>query len=167
MNIFLQFANNNGRKVGRYMKVRDCMNTNLVYAEPQCTVWDIAKLMNEKHVGSVVICNPKKELSGITTDRDIVLRGIACEKNMQTTPISEIMTTKVITATPEDDVTNVMQKMAENQIRRLPVIENGKIVGMVTLKDLANTEDVTGTKVGETFEEICGCGCEKHQKNAE
>ena len=59
------------------MKVRDCMNTNLVYAEPQCTVWDIAKLMNEKHVGSVVICNPQKELSGITTDRDIVLRGIA------------------------------------------------------------------------------------------
>ena len=149
------------------MKVKEFMNKNLIYAEPQCTVCDIAKMMSEKHVGTVIICNPEKELSGITTDRDIVLRGIACGKNMNTTPISEIMTTKVATVTPEDDVTVVMQKMEESQVRRLPVVENGKIVGMISLKDLADTENITDTKMGKTFEKICGCGCEQEQKNAE
>jgi len=149
------------------MKVKEFMNKNLIFAEPHNTICDIAKLMNEKHVGSVVICNNEKQLSGITTDRDIVLRAIACGKNINTTPISEIMTTNVVTATPEDQVTDAMQTMTEYQIRRLPVVENGKIVGIISLKDLADSEEVTDTKVGKTFEQICGCGCEQAQKNAE
>lgn len=149
------------------MKVKDFMNTNIVWAEAKCTASEVAKKMADSHIGTVVICNNDKVLTGIITDRDIVLRVAANDKDLKTTIASDIMTTNLITAKPEDDAYTLMKSMTESQIRRVPVIDNNKVVGIVTLSDLAKNQEVSSEDMGATVEHICGCGCHGHNKNAE
>lgn len=149
------------------MKVKECMCTNVYCATPETTINNIARIMNEKHVGCVPVCDNTKGLCGIVTDRDIVLRTIACDKNVNTTPASEVMTTKVWTCTEDEEITNAQNTMANNQIRRLPVCNtNNQVVGMITLGNLAQNWNEIGTKeVSNTIENICKCG--NQTKNAE
>lgn len=148
------------------MKVKDCMCTNVYCATPDTSVVNIAKIMNDKHVGCVPVCN-NKNLCGIITDRDIILRTIACNKDVNTTHASEIMTTKVCTCMKEDELENAQTKMETNQIRRLPVCDtNNNVIGMITLGNLAqNKESIGSNKVGTTIGNICKCG--NQTKNAE
>lgn len=147
------------------MKVKEFMTSNIVWAEPNCTVNEVAKLMAEQHIGTVILCEQDKTLSGIVTDRDIVLRVAANDKDLKTTPASDIMTTGLITAMPDDDAYVLMKSMTENQIRRVPVVQDNKVVGIVALSDLAKTETVTSEDMGATVEHICGCN--GNHKNAE
>ncbi len=149
------------------MKVKDCMCNDVCCANPATTVNEIAKMMCDNHIGCVPVCDENNCICGIVTDRDIILRTLACNKNSNTTQASEIMSCNVCTCKQEDEVSNAQSKMANNQIRRLPVCDNNNhVVGILTLGNLAQNEDEIGKKqVSTTIEDIYKC--KGQQKNAE
>lgn len=147
------------------MKVKECMSLDVCYCSPTDTVSDVAKKMCENHIGCIPVCNQNKNVVGLITDRDIILRSIACDKDAKQTPISDIMTTSVCCCSTDTDVSEATKLMSDLQIRRLPVIENDKVVGMLTIGDLASDKKVSAKEVSDTVEHICGCGC--NAKNAE
>ena len=147
------------------MKVRECMCNKVECVKPDSTVCDVAKLMLNKHIGCVPVCNASKNIVGLVTDRDIILRTLACEKDIKQTPVSEVMTTNVYKTTPEADTTDVSKIMCDCQVRRVPVVENEQLIGIITLGDLANNQHVSPEEVTITVEGICKCG--DNAQNAE
>lgn len=137
------------------MKVQDCMCKKVICVQPETTVKDVAKLMETNHIGSIPVCKNDGKIVGIITDRDIILRSIACDKDVKHTPISEIMTTKVIRTSPDTDTTAVAEIMANNQVRRLPVVIDEKVVGIVTLGNLAQYHCVSNECLCNTLESVC------------
>lgn len=149
------------------MKVKDCMCSNVCFVKPETKILEVAQLMEQNHIGSVPICNNNNQICGIVTDRDILLRCVACDKDAKQTPISEIMTCNVCTCNENDNMTNAEIKMSKNQIRRLPVCDaNNKVVGMLTLGDLAQNDiEIGKQEVSATIRNICNCNGQK--QNAE
>ncbi len=145
------------------MRVKDCMCENVIWATKDNTVCEVAKLMNENHIGSIPVCDENQNIIGIVTDRDIILRSIACEKDIKQTKVSDIMTTDVIRTSKDTDAAWVADIMSKNQIRRIPVVENEKLVGIVSLGDLARNKDFPNSQVAECVCNICNCS----NKNAE
>ena len=147
------------------MKVKECMCTDVACVKPETTICDVAKLMLNKHVGCIPVCDNNKNVVGLVTDRDLTLRSLACEKDIKQTPVSEIMTTKVFNVSPDAEVSEAEKIMCDCQIRRVPVVENDILVGIITVGDLANNQNVTHNEVSNTVEGICKCG--ENSKNAE
>ena len=147
------------------MKVKECMCSQGECVKPEATVCDVAKLMLNKHIGCVPVCNANKNVVGLVTDRDLILRTLACEKDIKQTPVSEVMTTNVYKTTPEADTTDVSKIMCDCQVRRVPVVENEQLIGIITLGDLANNHNVSPEEVTITVEGICKCG--DNAQNAE
>lgn len=138
------------------MKVKECMCNKVFSCSPSTTVYDAAKMMQTNHVGCIPVCDQEDCMVGMITDRDIVLRCIASDKDVKQTPLSEVMTTDVCTCSPEDDMTNAQNKMAKEQIRRLPVIEDGKVIGMLTIGDIAKNDiEIGQEEVSDTINNIC------------
>lgn len=139
------------------MKVKDCMCEDVCTIKPESTLREVAKMMSEKHIGCMPVCDNNNCVCGIITDRDLVLRGIACNKDINNTKVSDIMTCNVCSCSETDDITNAETKMGQKQIRRLPVCdENNKIVGILTIGDLANKK-VNKEELSTTLEDICNC----------
>lgn len=134
------------------MKVRDKMTKTVAYTKPSATVVEVAQLMQKHNVGSIPVMD-QNGVVGIVTDRDIVVRNVAHGKNPQNTPISDVMTSQVTTVTPDMDVSTVTDMMAEQQIRRLPVVENNKLVGMLAIGDMASDARFD-TEASEALTEI-------------
>ncbi|HEX2924964.1 MAG TPA: CBS domain-containing protein [Ruminiclostridium sp.] len=134
------------------MKVKDIMTTNVAYVEPNFTISDTAKLMQQHNVGSIPVCD-KGSVVGMVTDRDIVVRNIAVGKNPQQTPVSDIMTTKITSVSPDMEMSQVTRMMANSQIRRVPVVDHNNLVGIVALGDVA-TDAKFDTEVAETLTRI-------------
>lgn len=146
------------------MKVKDCMCHEIAYLTPESTVEDCAKLMCNKHIGCIPICDNNKTVVGLVTDRDIILRSIACNKDIKTTPVSDIMTCNVCYCTQDEEINEAEKKMSNEQIRRLPVVdENNKIIGIITLGDLCKNQNINTDEVSKTLENICNY----NNKNAE
>lgn len=118
------------------MKVKDIMTRNVAYVKPDATVFDAASLMQQYNVGSVPVCD-QNGIVGIVTDRDIVVRNISKGSDPKSTPVSSIMTTNVTTVSPDTDVGTLGAIMSEKQVRRVPVVDNNNLVGIVALGDLA------------------------------
>ncbi|SDJ74778.1 CBS domain-containing protein [Sediminibacillus albus] len=133
-------------------KLRDVMTTNLSVCSADDTMTEAAKIMTEHNVGAVPVCGANKELLGMVTDRDLVVRGLAKEKSASS-KISETMSGTLYSVEPEASVQEASSLMAEKQIRRLPVVENGKLVGIVSLGDLA-LEEKSNLAAGHALEEI-------------
>jgi len=146
------------------MKVKECMCENVEYVNPSSTVVDVAKLMGQKHIGCVPVCDNNK-LVGLVTDRDLILRSIACDKDIKQTPVSEVMTTKVFNVAPDAEVSEAEKIMCECQVRRVPVVENDVLVGIITVGDLANNQNISSKEISDTVEQICRCN--ENPKNAE
>ncbi len=134
------------------MKVKDIMTTNVTYVEPNASILDTAKLMQQHNVGSIPVCD-KGSVVGMVTDRDIVVRNIAIGKNPQQTPVSDIMTTGVTSVSPDMEMSQVTKMMANSQIRRVPVVDQNNLVGIVALGDVA-TDAKFDTEVADTLTEI-------------
>lgn len=145
------------------MKVKECMCSNVCYCTLDTKISDVARMMNDNHVGCIPVCNSDNCVVGILTDRDIILRSVACGKDVYNTNVSEIMTCNTTCCDCEDDIGSVTKTMGETGIRRIPVTENGKLVGMLTIGDFAKHSNVSNECVGSTFENICNC----NNKNAE
>jgi CBS domain-containing protein len=120
-------------------KIRDVMSTNLVTLDMDQTVIGASKAMRDNNVGDVIVVEGD-QLLGILTDRDIVVRGLA-EGKSPNDPASAIATTELTTLSPDDDAVEAVERMRREAIRRVPVVEDGRPVGIVSLGDLAQSRD--------------------------
>jgi CBS domain-containing protein len=117
--------------------LRDIMTANVITIKETQTVQEAAALMSQNNIGAIPVVSNSGQMAGIITDRDITLRTTAQGENPQT-PVSEVMTAQtIVQGSPDMDVHQAANLMAQQQIRRLPVVENGQVVGMVALGDLA------------------------------
>ena len=123
-----------GRTLGQM-----CGNRDLWGVGPESTVADAARLMRDHRVGAVLISEDGR-LSGILSERDVTYRAVAAGLDPNTMAVSEVMTRNVITAGPETRAVNGLQQMAEHQIRHLPVIDGGRVIGIVSLRDFLAEE---------------------------
>lgn len=134
------------------MILRDIMTSQVEFVSPEATAYEAAKKMQGKDVGAIPVCQGDKAL-GIVTDRDIALRVVAEGKDAKTTKCQDIMTKKIISGTLEMDVHDAAQLMADEQIRRLPVIEQGRLVGIVAIGDLA-VKPIYVNEAGDALSDI-------------
>ena len=118
------------------MKVRDIMTQDVGTATLDSTVEDVASMMKEEDAGSIPVVDGG-ELAGIVTDRDIVIRCIAEGKDPSDTTVEEILTEELHTIEPEAEVEDAARVMSERQIRRLPVVDGGELIGVISLGDIA------------------------------
>lgn len=132
-------------------KVRDIMSKKVVSVMPSTTVQDAAKMMQQHNIGSVPVVSGG-EVKGILTDRDIILRCVASGKDPAQIKSEDIMTSNVVCLTPDQSVHDVVDMMATEQVRRLPVIEGGVIQGMVSFSDVARRH--TGPEVADAIGHI-------------
>ncbi len=131
------------------LKVKDKMTKSVAYVEPNTSVVEAAQLMQKHNVGSIPVYD--QGVVGIVTDRDIVVRNVAHGKIPKDTKVQDVMTSQVVSVSPEMDVEEVSKLMANQQIRRVPVVENNQIVGMLSLGDIA-----TDTRLDmEASEALC------------
>ncbi len=119
------------------MQVSEIMNPSVITIEPTESVSLAARLLTRHDVGSLPVCTEKGLLQGVVTDRDIIRRCVAAEDDPKGVPVGEIMTRYPAAIAPDDDIRQAAQLMAMQQIRRLPVVQEGKVVGVVSLGDLA------------------------------
>lgn len=119
------------------MTVQELMNPGVVSVEPNATASLAARLISRHNVGALPVCGADGRLRGVVTDRDIVLRCIAAEEDPAQTPVRDIMTRGCVTVSPQTDCREAGRIMSDRQVRRLPVVDGGKVVGMLSLGDLA------------------------------
>jgi CBS domain-containing protein len=131
--------------------ISEVMTRDVRACEPTTTIVDAAKTMASEDVGPVPIVEDGR-LTGIVTDRDIVVRVVAEGKDPTATTVSEIASSDLVTVSPDDDIDEVLSLMSERQVRRIPVVEGDRLVGIVAQADVARMG--TDAKTGEVVEEI-------------
>lgn len=134
-------------------QVRELMSTHIVHCTPLDNVYEAAVKMKEESVGLIPVIE-NKQVVGLVTDRDLVVRGIA-EKHPGSNQITNVMTTNIVSVSPDDSIEKAIELMAQYQIRRLPVVESGQLVGMLALGDLAirqSADDQAGFALSEISE---------------
>ncbi len=125
------------------MEVQEIMSRKPVTVSPDENAALAARLLSRYNIGALPVCTKEGKLRGMITDRDIVLRCIAAGEEPTDTKVSNIMTRKVVSISANDSVENAASLMAREQIRRLPVEENGKVIGMLSLGDIAKIRSCT------------------------
>ena len=131
--------------------VRDAMTASPRSIGASASVVEAARLMREAHIGSLPITDDE-QLVGMITDRDITTRVVAEAADPQTTSVGDVYSQDLISVEPDSDLEEAVRLMAQHQVRRLPVVENGRLVGIVAQADIALRE--TETKTGELVEAI-------------
>ena len=133
-------------------QVRDLMTTTVESVSPETDLVMVARKMKELNVGSIPVVE-RDRLVGLITDRDIVIRVVAEGKHPQSERVGDWLTPDPTTISPEADAREASELMAREQIRRLPVVEDGQLVGFLAIGDLA--VDLDKDKViGDTLEKI-------------
>jgi CBS domain-containing protein len=120
--------------------VRDVMTADPVCLPPTATLVDAAQHMSKRGIGDVFVADDGR-LTGILTDRDIVVRAIASGRDPSSTPVMDAASSPAATLQPTDAVEDAVRKMREHNVRRLPVLEADRVVGVVSLGDLAADRD--------------------------
>lgn len=123
------------------MKVRDIMTKPAIHISPGESVEVAARTLAHYNIGVLPVCGNDGKLCGLVTDRDMVTRCMASGKLPANTTVREIMTGQVTSVQPDMEAGVAAHLMGRQQIRRLPVVENGKLCGMVSLGDLAKREE--------------------------
>lgn len=132
-------------------KISDVMSSDCVTVTPQDNIYEAAVAMRDHDIGFIPVVEGKN-LVGVVTDRDLVIRGYA-EKHSGSTSVTEVMTDEVRTVSPQMSVDEAASLMANEQIRRLPVVEQGQLMGVVSLGDLAIRE-IFVSEAGEALSSI-------------
>ena len=115
--------------------ILDNKGHDVISIAPDASVFDAIKLMADKGIGSLVVMDGEK-LCGIITERDYARKVIIKGRSSETTSVAEIMSAKVMTTVGAESVNSCMETMTEKKIRHLPVIEDGRVVGMISIGDL-------------------------------
>jgi CBS domain-containing protein len=134
------------------MNIREIMTTGVSTAAPDTTVEEIATIMKREDIGAIPIIEDG-ELCGVLTDRDIVVRCVAEGKNPADTRAEDILSEDLHVIEVDDDVDEAAELMSREQIRRLPVVENGRLVGILSIGDIAVKEGDDRTS-GDTLQGI-------------
>ncbi|SEB17089.1 CBS domain-containing protein [Thalassobacillus cyri] len=132
--------------------VREVMTGEVSACTTDDHLFDAATMMKERNVGAVPVCGSNQELLGMVTDRDLVIRGYA-NKKPGSTPLQEVMSDKLYHVAPDATLQEASNVMAEHQVRRLPVVEQGKLIGILSLGDLS-LEDMSDEAAGRALGEI-------------
>jgi CBS domain-containing protein len=132
--------------------VRDAMTVNPRTVSLNASVVDAAHIMEQEDVGSVPVVDTDNILVGMITDRDITLRVVAAGKDPRSTAAGEVATRQVSPAYPDDSLDDALERMALRQVRRLPVIEDDRVVGILAQADVA--QEVKDKKAGQVLEAI-------------
>jgi CBS domain-containing protein len=122
-------------------KVREVMTSHPVTLSPDASLNEAAKRMRDNDIGDVLIVEADGRLRGIVTDRDMVVRGLADERDGRSTTIGEVCSPDLVSVSAEEDADRAVQLMRERAVRRVPVIDGGQLVGVVTLGDVAIERD--------------------------
>jgi CBS domain-containing protein len=133
--------------------VRDTMTENPRSIGVSASVVEAARLMREGHIGSLPITDDD-QLVGMITDRDITTRVVAEAADPKTTSVGDVYSRDLISVEPDQDLQEALQLMARHQVRRLPVVEDGRLVGIVAQADIALTLRDNEQKTGELVEAI-------------
>jgi len=131
--------------------IKEVMTRDVRACEPNASVAEAAKVMAQEDIGPVPIVEDGR-LVGIVTDRDIVVRVVAEGRDPKATTVREIASTELVTVSPDDDLGEALHLLAERQVRRLPVVEGDRLVGIVAQADIARLGK--DKKTGEVVEEI-------------
>jgi CBS domain-containing protein len=134
------------------LKIREMMSSDVSFVDPSAKISDVAMMMKQKNIGSVPVVQGERVV-GIITDRDIVLRVIADKKDMNQISVESVMTAQPVTIEENSDIHKAADMMAEYQIKRLPVTNKGKLVGIIALGDLA-IEHIHVDEAGEALSGI-------------
>lgn len=136
------------------MKIREVMTTPAIRIGPEETVEVAARTLTHYNIGILPVCGSDGHVCGLVTDRDLVTRCLASGKRPGQTTVREVMTGPVVSVRPDMDVTTAAHLMGRQQVRRLPVMENGKLCGMVSIGDLTDRAE-SGIDPAQTLSRIC------------
>ena len=142
------------------MKIRELMTRPVIRIHPEESVAVAARTLARNNIGILPVCGSDGRLCGLVTDRDLVTRCIASGRVPAQTPVREVMTTQILSARPDMDAFAAAQLMGRAQVRRLPVLENGRLCGMVSLGDLAVREE-TNPDASDALEGISKGVCRR------
>lgn len=133
------------------MQISEVMTTNVVSIRQSETAEMAARLLSRNNIGSMPVCDDGGKVVGMVTDRDLVTRCMAAGLKPQETPVAQVMTSGPITVQAEESAGAVSAIMGSSQVRRVPVLRNGKLAGIVSLADLARQRE---GRTERTLEEI-------------
>lgn len=133
--------------------VRHVMTPAPKSLSPERTAIDAAGLMEQYDVGVIPIADADDRLIGLVTDRDLVLRVLAKQRDPSGVTLGEIAVTNLVTVTPDSNIADARDLMAEHKVRRLPVVKDGRMVGILSLGDIA-VADASKRAVGEVLHDV-------------
>ena len=137
------------------MKVKEIMTPKVIGIRDHETVEVAARTLEQYNIGALPVYGMGGAVCGMITDRDMVTRCIAANRDPAKTTVGQIMTNRLASVTPDTDTVTAARIMGKYQIRRLPVLENGKLCGMVSLKDLAVCEE-SAMEAADALTDISG-----------
>ena len=123
------------------MKVRELMTGQVIRIHPEEPVEVAARTLTQYNIGALPVCGWDGQVYGMVTDRDLVTRCMAAGRYAGSMKVRDVMTARVVSARPDMEVAVAASLMGRERVRRLPVLENGKLCGMVSLGDLAGREE--------------------------
>jgi signal-transduction protein with cAMP-binding, CBS, and nucleotidyltransferase domain len=131
-----------GVAMAKPKKVLDVMSRNVFAVGSDATLLEVARMMRDQKIGDVLVTHQDGTLRGILTDRDLVVRGIADGRAPEQVKAAEICSEPLVTVGPNDAIDDAIRAMRQKSIRRLPVVRDGKTLGIVSMGDLARRMDV-------------------------
>ena len=117
------------------MKVREVMTTTPIAVDPLAPLEAVARVMRDADVGVVLVAD-RDQVYGLVTDRDLVVRGLATGEDMRRAEVTTVCSAQLAVVGPDEDTAAARHAMESHSVRRLPVVENGDVIGMVTLGDI-------------------------------
>ena len=119
------------------MKLQELMTPNPIWISPETPVSTAARILAKYNIGMLPVCTPQGRIRGLLTDRDIVTRCLAADRDPARARAETVMTRRIVAGSPTMDAAVAAHLMGREQVRRLPVLENGVLCGVVSLADLA------------------------------
>jgi signal-transduction protein with cAMP-binding, CBS, and nucleotidyltransferase domain len=126
-------------------QIQDIMTKQLHTVRVDVTLVNVARLMRDRQIGDVLVLKRDGTLHGIVTDRDIVVRAVSEDLPLDRTQVSEICTSDIVGLDPTASIDEAVTMMREHAIRRVPVVRDGKPIGIVSIGDLARLKDPSST----------------------
>ena len=136
------------------MKIKDCMTKNVISVGASEPVAVAARLMSRYNLGALPVQNADGRLCGMVTDRDVVLRCVAARRDAEHMRVGEMMSTGILAVEASEDISRAAQMMSRAQLRRLPVTQNGKLTGMLSMADFARRGEYS-METAQCMESIC------------
>lgn len=137
------------------MKVRELMTKQVIRIHPEEPVEVAARTLTQYNIGVLPVCGRDGQVYGMVTDRDLVTRCMASGRQADVMKVRDVMTGRVVSVGPDMDASVAAHLMGRQQVRRLPVVENGRICGIVSLGDLTKTEE-NAMDAADALTEITG-----------